>query len=136
MRNLTNHIVQGDSSNHQLAITVIDEPGAGGACHRYDITGFDTSRNASAMDAKGYADHFGRAVVLFQNGPISERGVNGVTQEALLAIVIDRLRSFQAGPFACDDNARALEDCESALFHLQQRTRKRIARGVEGKTQK
>jgi hypothetical protein len=38
---------------------------------------------------------FGQA--LFQNGPIAEVGVNGVTHEVLLAIVADRLRSFQKG---------------------------------------
>ena len=62
--------------------------------------------------------------------------VNGVTQEALLAIVIDRLRSFQAGPFACDENGEALDYCGYALAALQKRTLARIARGVEGTTQK
>ena len=70
--------------------------------------------------------------VNFQNGPIKEIGVNGVTHEALLAIVIDRLRSFQAGPYSCRDNAIALTNLEDALMRLQRRTRERIARGVEG----
>ena len=54
-----------------------------------------------------------------------------MTQEALIAIV-DRLRSFQAGPFACEDNEEALHHCKQALEWLQHRTRRRIARGVEG----
>ena len=57
-------------------------------------------------------------------------------EEALLAIVIDRLRSFQAGPFKCVENELALEKCEDALWQLQERTRARIARGVEGTHQK
>lgn len=134
MRTITDHIVDGDSANHQLTITVTDEPGQGGACHRYVIHGFDAATNGSKDelddDTDGVAPE--AAVVLFQNGPIKEFGVNGVTQEALLAIVIDRLRSFQSGPFACNENLMALNSCRTALWILQQRTRARIARGVEG----
>jgi hypothetical protein len=131
-RTLTDHIVAGDSANHQLTIEVTDEPGQGGACHRYEITGFDTTTNLSD-------DSLGRALsgatkntLLFQNGPIKEFGVNGVTHEVLLAILIDRLRSFQAGPYACEANEEALSHLNDALNWLQVRTRKRIARGVEG----
>jgi hypothetical protein len=126
MRNLTDHIVNGDQAV-QLQIDVTDEPGQGGANHRYEITGFDAATNQS-----GDKTHYTRNRILFQNGPIKEFGVNGITQEALLAIVIDRLRSFQSGPFACEDNAVALNHCEQALQALQKRTLARIARGVEG----
>ncbi|KVR99176.1 hypothetical protein WK29_30460 [Burkholderia vietnamiensis] len=70
--------------------------------------------------------------MLFQNGPIAEAGVNGITQEVLLAIVADRLRSFQAGPYACRENALALTKIEEAQHWLQQRTIARMRRGVEG----
>jgi hypothetical protein len=133
MRTLTDHIVEGDSANHQLTITVTDTPGQGGANHRYEVTGMDATTNSSRSNGEPDVS-FCRSVVLFQNGPIKEFGVNGVTQEALLAIVIDRLRSFQAGPFACAANASALADCCSALTWLQVRTRERLARGVEGRT--
>ncbi len=132
MRKLTDHIVEGDSANHQLTIEITDEPGQGGANHRYEITGFDTKTNTSKADIAGYTASFARMLVLFQNGPIKEFGINGVTQEALLAIIIDRLRSFQAGPFSGRENAIALTHCEDALMWLQRRTRARIARGVEG----
>ena len=56
----------------------------------------------------------------------------GVTNEALLAIVIDRLEGFQSGQFACDENEAALQAIKNALFYLQQRTRDRMERGVEG----
>ncbi len=123
MRNVTDHIVEGDSVNHQLRIDVLDEPGAGGAHHEYYIT-----TDAIGAGGAGLRDTF----ISFQNGPIKEAGVNGLTQEALLAIVIDRLRSFQSGPFSCRENAIALTHCEDALMWLQRRTRARIARGVEG----
>ena len=130
MRTITDHIVDGDVLQNQLTIAVTDEPGAGGACHRYEITGFDTLDNASRKELPWK----NKLIVLFQNGPIKEDGVNGITQEALLAVVIDRLRSFQLGPFACEANQGAWEHCEAALDLLQQRTRDRIARGVEGQT--
>jgi hypothetical protein len=136
MRELSDHIVPGDSANHQLKIEVTDEPGAGGANHLYRVTGFDSTSNASDPFAKLYGKGADHSTVLFQNGPIQEVGVNGTTQEALLAIIIDRLRSFQAGPFSCRENAIALTHCEEALMWLQRRTVARIKRGVEGTHQK
>lgn len=124
MRNLTDHIVSGDQAV-QNQITVMDGPGAGGACHEYEIR----------WEPKTTAEK-SQIAISFQNGPIKEAGVNGTTQEALLAIIIDRLRSFQAGPFACRENAIALTKIEEALMWLQRRTVARIKRGVEGTNQK
>jgi hypothetical protein len=129
MRTLTDHIVEGDSANHQLTIEVTDAPGQGGASHLYRVTGFNAASNGS----NPMLNHaFSEQWILFQNGPIQVFGVNGVTHEALLAIVIDRLRHYQAGPFASSWNAAALRKCEDALEDLQLRTRERIKRGVEG----
>jgi hypothetical protein len=119
VRKITDHIVDGDLTAHQLRIEVTDEPGHGGASHAYRIEW-----------------HSGLCLIHFQEGPIKEHGVNGITQEALLAIVIDRLRSFQEGQYSCTANAVALANCEEALRQLQKRTRERIARGVEGTHQK
>lgn len=127
MRQITDHIVSGDQAV-QLKITVTDEPGAGGANHAYEITGFDADKHPGLQQM----DHVDRCVILFQNGPIKESGVNGITQEALLAIVIDRLNCFQSGPFFCTDNGTALLHCAAALEALQRRTVARIKRGVEG----
>lgn len=128
MRELTDHRVNG--CNGELTIKVEDDPGAGGACHLYVIEGFDSSMNKSArQDYEGVE-------ILFQNGPIKEVGTNGVTQEALLAIVMDRLRSFQSGPYACRENALALTKIEEAMHWLQHRTLHRVARGVEGTHEK
>lgn len=70
----------------------------------------------------------------FQNGPVKENGegVNGITHEVLLAILIDRLMGFQSGQYANDFNAKALAHLQMALETLHQRTREREARGVEG----
>ncbi len=126
MRTLTDHIVSGDQAV-QLQIEVTDQPGAGGANHKYSMILPEFLNNEPELR------HFD---ISFQNGPIKEVGVNGVTNEALIAIVIDRLRSFQAGPYACDDNHIALVNLLNALDRLQIRTLERIKRGVEGTHEK
>lgn len=117
MRTITDHIA--NPVNDRITITAMDEPGAGGANHYYAV---DVDGSENGLD------------INFQNGPIAEAGVNGVTQEVLLAVVIDRLRSFQAGPFACTENAVALAHATCALDALKGRTLARMARGVEGRT--
>ncbi len=67
----------------------------------------------------------------FQLGPVAD-GVNGLTNEALLAVVADRLEAFQAGPYACPENGLALSAVKQALGALHARTRDRRRRGVEG----
>jgi hypothetical protein len=130
VRELTSHKVNG--CNETLKIEVVDEPGSGGACHHYRLTGFNTATNASDPFVERHGSPAEHSTVLFQNGPIPEKGVNGVTQEALLAIVEDRLKCFQAGPYACRENAIALTKVQEAMMWLKRRTEERIARGVEG----
>ena len=55
---------------------------------------------------------------------------------ALLAILIDRLESFQKGPYASTYNGIALQHLRAAQESLLNRTRDRMARGVEGTHQK
>jgi len=116
MRTIDDHKV--NAANDTLTVTAVDEPGAGGAHHHYAI---DCATNDDAA-----------ADIKFQNGPIAEVGVNGLTHEVLLAIIADRLRSFQKGPYACKANACALTHIEEAQHWLQQRTIERMRRGVEG----
>jgi len=131
MRELHGHKV--NPANDTLKIEVADEPGAGNANHRYIIGPYDDHSNPSAEpEMLGLK----RSVILFQNGPIQEAGVNGVTHEALLAILIDRLEGFQAGAFSCRENALALTKLQEAQMWLQKRTRDRMARGVEGTHQR
>ena len=87
MRELTSHKVNG--LNEALKIEVLDEPGAGGANHVYGIT--DSTFIGGSEPPKVTCP------IRFQNGPIAEAGVNGISGEALLAIVEDRLKCFQAG---------------------------------------
>lgn len=72
------------------------------------------------------------AVIHFQEGPIEERGVNGVMNEDLLAMVLTRLEHFQKSEFKCRENENAIDAIEDAMYWLRKRTRERKARGVEG----
>ena len=133
MRTITDHII--NPANDKLAITVLDEPGSGGANHLYSIEGFDLGKNPGCLTLNNMADNGDErtgVAILFQNGPINEVGVNGLTHEALLAILIDRLRGFQNGPYKSKANACALTHLEEALMWLNQRTLERMRRGVEG----
>lgn len=125
-RELTGHMV--NVCNEALKIEVMDDPGSGGACHYYRVTGFDPASNPS--HGTNYPSSALR--IFFQNGPIKEAGVNGITQEVLLAIIEDRLVGFQSGPYACAENAIALELVRKAQEILQSRTVRRVEQGVEG----
>ena len=116
MREITTH--KTNECNSQITILAIDGPGNGGADHAYSICvpGGDP----------------GDVRINFQNGPIKEAGVNGLTHEVLIAIVIDRLQSFQKGEFACRENALALTKLDESAHWLNHRTQQRLARGVEG----
>jgi hypothetical protein len=106
-------------------ILVIDEPGAGGAYHEYLV---------STSDAENQIPPF--AEVKFQKGPVAESGKNGIFIEDLLQICRHRLQCFQAGGFACRENALALTKIEEALHWLNHRTADRQRRNVEGKSEK
>jgi hypothetical protein len=119
------YAVEGKSANLRTSAT--DDPGSGGACHKYHIV-----RAVSEGEDKPQGEVL--AEIYFQNGPINVdgNGVNGVQCEDLVAIDIDRLEGFQRGPYACNDNQEALDHLRAALECLQRRTKARIARGVEG----
>jgi len=138
-RELTDHRI--NPANDKLRIEVLDEPGAGGACHLYKISGYDTGMDGeknpcASREEFQLPEPVNSVCLLFQNGPIAEVGVNGITHEALLAILVDRMRAFQAGPYACRENALALTKLEEAQMWLLQRTKARMARGVEGTHEK
>ena len=117
-RKLQSHKI--NELNESIEIAVMDNPGHGNACHHYEIVMPSGAPNNGAT-------------ILFQNGGIAEHGVNGVSNEALLAIVEDRLLGFQSGPFPSRESAIALTKIQEAMMWLHKRTRDRISRGVEGK---
>lgn len=124
-REITTHKVNG--CNDALTVLAVDEPGSGGANHVYHIVQDGTKAVQGGPVAPGFV-----YAIPFQNGPIKEVGTNGLTHEALTAIVIDRFEAFQRGPFKSDDNEEALNHYRLAMAALKRRTEKRLARGVEG----
>ena len=79
--------------------------------------------------ASGY--HY---LIVFQNGPRVENGINGCLMEDIIRdVLIPRLDGYQKGDFPCAENATALSHLHSALQALDDRTAKRRAQGVEGK---
>lgn len=115
MRKLTSH--KCSDLNELIDIQAVDEPGPGGANHKYFICS-----SAWAM-----------AMIEFQKGAVKDVGLNGISDEVLLAIVEDRLASFQDGDFACHENECALKYLRQAMGSLKARTQDRIKRGVEGR---
>lgn len=111
-----------EGQHRHTSVWVIDEPGAGGAHHHYQIAMNVTDTPGS----KGFAN------IGFQNGPVGEVGPNGIFIEDLLHICRHRLQCFQSGDFACRENALALTKIEEALHWLDHRTLDRQRRGVEG----
>lgn len=77
-------------------------------------------------------DGRGLCYIHFQEGPCKEGGVNGVGNEDLINMVIDRLEHFQKSEFKCRENAMAITKLEEALLWLRKRTQQREKRGVEG----
>lgn len=132
MRKLEGFEVEGAESG--LTVMAVDEPGSGGAHHVYAISGPDLDKNSAVRSMSGTEFPLANVErVIFQCGGVREDGVNGLTNEVLLAIVRDRLECFQAGPFATQENATALQNVNEALRSLHKRTEARLRRGVEGK---
>lgn len=93
----------------------------------------------SAVDGKDVEGHLyyiqtgaSSSQIQFQQGTVPVEGVNGVTNEALLAILIHRIK-FLNSKVPCLENSEALFRLEKAMIWFNQRTANRKARGVEGK---
>lgn len=78
------YAVEGKAAN--LKTYAVDEPGHGGACHKYQVVAPGVHFGDKPTTGFVLAD------IQFQNGPINAdgNGVNGVQHEDLLAIIIDR----------------------------------------------
>lgn len=109
-------------------VVAVDEPSFGRACHEYQVI------PTGAEPASELGQCF--SVISFQKGPVKEHGVNGIHNEDLLCILIDRFEGFQKGEYACQENALALTYLQGALGRLRDRTERRTKAGVEGTSQK
>lgn len=106
--------------NSHLKIEAIGEPQHDGSVREYKI------------DAPDYP---GAGFIVFHTGPHNEgQTINGLTNEVLLAIVLDRMQAWQSGPFQCPENAESALHIERALDAIRRRAAKRHDRGVLGTT--
>jgi hypothetical protein len=116
MRDITTHH-DGDGLTETIRVRAIDEPGPGGAHHAYEVT--------TPLGVVGY--------VQYQRGACNVPGSTpGLLDSCLLAIVRDRMESFQAGPFACESNDKVLRGVKDAMTALKARADERASRGVLG----
>lgn len=93
----------------------------GGASHHYIIESPRTEVNGYNTITR----------IDFQCGARNDENSKvGVLDTDLLEIVRDRLRGFQSGDFATEDNEKALEHIEIALMYLNKRIMDRYERNV------
>lgn len=72
------------------------------------------------------------AYIMFQNGPVSDNGINGLTNEVLLEILLHRTAVLDSR-FPCHENKMALKHMREALVFLDMRTKRRSKEGNTGK---
>jgi hypothetical protein len=88
----------------------------------YLVSGFNSRNNPAFKAVANVAFNEDLQGIAFVSR-VDENGVpDGLTNEALTAILLDRLEVFQSGPFACEENARAMSHYYLALSALHDRT--------------
>ena len=55
-----------------------------------------------------------------------------MTEQGLIAVLIDRYKRFQEGEYSCRENALTLTKLEEGQHWQDHRNRERMKRGVEG----
>lgn len=123
MKRITSHH-DGHGRMEQLAVIATDEPATeppgNSSHHRYSFRCGD--ENGPEV---GY--------IQFQRGPFGADGSTpGTLSNAVLAVMIDHLQGFQAGPLASRETALALTKLQEAAFWLRERADDRARRGILG----
>jgi len=110
--------------NERLRVEALDEPGPGGACCLYAVSWEGDG------EAEGDARETGAVVLTFHAG--ADDRPNGVTNEALLAVVMDRLEGFESGRQASHEGTVAKGLVRRALEILRTaEQRRRAAAGTD-----
>lgn len=125
MREIHTH-QNSEFTRKHIRVFAVDDAGSGGACHEYQVHVVPDHNEPSSEVV----------TVKYQHGPIKEVGINGITDEALLAIVEDRLQAFSGGELPSRQGALARTHVQQALFWLRDRQEERARRGVAGKLEK
>lgn len=132
MREITTHH-DGHGLNELVGVLAVDEPGPGGASHRYEFyrkaDGAEPPIDNPAPGLVGFLQ--------FQRGARGEEGSTpGMTTAAVLAALIDHLKAFQSGAYSSRETALVITKLEEALHWTRARADERAARGVLGKEAK
>ena len=121
VRNIETHKVAGDYFGEKTKVQAISGKGNGGADFKYRIS--------AGINGK---DECRDVIIRFQQGNPEDQ-INGISNEALLAVVLDRLEGWQSGDFPSPDGRLLIAHLATALDLMQKRTKDRIERGVIGK---
>lgn len=120
---ITHH--DGHGLAEAIEIRWLDDVGPGGAHHRYQFVVNDGGQQTEV------------GLIQFQQGPRNEPGSTpGVIGVAVIAMLVDQLEAFQAGPYSSRENALAITKLQEAMFWLRERADNRARRGVLGTYQK
>ncbi|HEY8560506.1 MAG TPA: hypothetical protein VIL74_09025 [Pyrinomonadaceae bacterium] len=103
-----------------IVVRATDEKDSDGANHEYAII---------VCTDKGIVSE---TAIKFQKGGLKETGVNGITDQSLIAIVLDRMVGFQAGPYASVYNEPVIDHLKGALGEMAKRYDLRATLGIEG----
>jgi hypothetical protein len=95
----------------QMAMQATDDA-KDGTHHVYSVTQLSPAGAATPVELLH---------IKFQQGPVSEAGVNGVTDEAVIQLLIDHINGFQSGKYASEANAQAVNHLQGALGWLRSR---------------
>jgi hypothetical protein len=68
--------------------------------------------------------------VVFQRGLPQTSGVNGCRVEDVIAVALERIRKYQTGSLACEENEEAMRALRAAMRAMESRKRRRIEQGV------
>ncbi len=99
--------------------------------------GFTSNHFTDANDNPAGGTTYGVGFAIgWQNGPLGRgedrKTPNGAFVEDIIDVAADRIRFYQNSRFNCEENRQALEHLESALAILNERTKNREKREVEG----
>jgi hypothetical protein len=122
MRELEDHKVT-TLNRECVTVRAVDAKDSDGAHHLYQI---------DVRDPQVKTHSVYRTMLMFQKGGLQDVGPNGLTDQALLAIVLDRIRGFQSGPFQSPFNEGIIEKLQGTLDSFKARADERASRGVEG----
>lgn len=117
MRQIYTQTAQGSSA---LRITADQPPFRGMASHRYIVEGFDTAQNR-AVRTGGFVPRFRELSLIFATeGASNDAYPDGISMDAVLAILADHLQGQLSGPNGSMGKQLALEYIESARDVLAQ----------------